>query len=97
MNHFIYKDGNEIYRVREEDEGCSIYTSSLFVEGNNSLFLILKDFSEAGIEETLNKYFDTFDKNVVKKDLLELFSDFSEAGLFNETYNRIRKRCEDII
>lgn len=97
MNHFIYKEGKDIYRVREEDEGCSVYTSSLFVEGNTALFLILKDFSEDGVENTLNRYFETFDENIVKKDLIELFSDFAEVGLFTETYEKIKKKCEAII
>lgn len=87
MEMILYKDSNEIYRIRKEEEGCSIFSNVNYIEGDDMLFYILKKFNELGIKSALEEFEKEFPKNIdeIKNDLLILCKDFKENSLFLET------------
>lgn len=50
MKMFVIKDNGNNFRVRKEEEGCSIFGPKNFIEGNNSLFEVLQTIHELGLE-----------------------------------------------
>lgn len=50
MELFMIEEEDEVvYRVKKKDEGCTIFSSSSYIEGNNILYIILKEISDYGV------------------------------------------------
>ncbi len=85
------KENNNIIRVRKEEEGCGIFTQSLFVEGDDLTFLILKLFKEngvaSGVKYLLNEY--AIEEKLLKNDLLSLFHNFAENNILNQMSSEV--------
>ena len=90
-------DGTDIFRVRKENCGCSIFTKTSFAEGNDAMFNILETFSEvgvvAGIDQFENKFPDK--KNVIRRDLLRMFEILNSKNILLNMGAMVRKYYND--
>jgi hypothetical protein len=83
MKMFVIKDNENSFRVRKEEEGCSIFGPRNFIEGNNSLFEVLEVIHELGLEKGILELKKRYSSESVQidNDLLELASNFLEQGI----------------
>lgn len=91
MRTILFKDAQDVYRIRKEDEGCSIFTSRKYIEGDESLFFLLQGFNEKGVIETIKSLEKDFSEDVgeIKKDLLEMCQTWRTEGIFTTTAKQI--------
>lgn len=84
-------DKGHTYRIRKEETGCSIFGPGVFVEGDDILYDILRTIYENGIEKDYKDLQIMYDveKDILKRDLLELAESFKAQGIFLELSDKI--------
>lgn len=88
---FFIEDSGIAYRIDEEEFGCSIRSYNLYIEGNETVYIILermytlsqKNKSENLIEELVDVY-DT-DKEEIIEVLEDCITIFIENNILQET------------
>jgi len=101
MEMILFKEDNDIYRIRKEECGCSIFSNQLYIEGDDMLFYILKKINEIGVEQAIVSFENDFDvdNGVIKSNLLDMCNNFEENKLFLRLVENVRdyytKRSEE--
>jgi len=97
MAIFIVKDGNQIYRVRKEDVGCSVFCNESYIEANDSIYNMLYIISEKGVKSYLDEVFNLYneERNIITNDLLEIAYSFIESAIFIEIANELIKTLKN--
>ena len=77
MEMFCIEDNDKVYRVRKEEEGCSIFGVGCFMEGDDITYNIIKAFGQNGVEKGYKMIKDEYqvEEEVLKGDLLEMFNE----------------------
>lgn len=91
MELFTFYDNNQVYRVRKEDEGCTVFSSTVYLEGNDTLFYIIKLIKEIGVNSAIKEILDKFEDEtkMVQADLIDLSNNLIEEDVLVETAHQI--------
>lgn len=86
-------DSEKVYRVRKEEEGCSIFGPGCFVEGNDIIFDILKMFENVGVEQGYQRILEMYqvEPQILRRDLLEMAEEFEDCNIFMEMAGNIKE------
>lgn len=94
---FYIKDSGFDYRIKKEKIGCSIRGKNKYVEGNDSVYLILEQFKDKKASEVIDYFVVEYDYK--REDILtiiyDLFKDFNEHSLFSGIYQDLCKLLND--
>lgn len=96
MEMLCIVDNGSTYRIRKENIGCSIFGPGYFIEGDDITFDILKVFDKEGIEtgyRTILKMYQV-EPELLKKDLLDMATEFERQKVFLEMAEKIKKTFE---
>ncbi|SUY45041.1 Uncharacterised protein [Clostridium putrefaciens] len=97
MNMILYKDANQVYRIRKEDDGCSIFSNSNYIEGDDMTYFIFKKFYELGVSNAINEFIEQFGKkDDIKSDLMDMCEKFRQEHIFLETVASIESYFKEV-
>ncbi|WMJ87609.1 hypothetical protein [Anaerocolumna sp. MB42-C2] len=93
MEMLCIVDSGNTYRVRKEEEGCSIFGPGHFIEGNDVLFDILKTFDKNDTENGFNILLKEYqvEPEILKQDLLDIAEGFLANKIFIEMAGKINR------
>lgn len=98
MEVYIIEESKNVYRIRKESEGCTVFSSNVYLEGNETMFLILKEISKYGVEKGIMNIINLFDSNEnILTDLLEFSNDLIAENVLLETAADIKIYCNKIM
>lgn len=96
MELLVMKDEGVVYRVRKEEQGCSVFAPQHYIEGDDILFEVLKTFNEHGVPQGIQELRTRFqaEPGQIEADLRELATHLIEQCVFPGLSNSILK-CLD--
>lgn len=87
MRLLCVKTGDKVLRVRKEEFGCIIFDRNVYVEGNESVYMVLELLAEEKTPQEIIEILaerENVSKEEMREDVWSILKMFNELGWFCE-------------